>query len=1217
MTADLENITERDLSEEVQKSFLTYAISVVTARALPSVLDGMKPVIRRAVYAAYDGGYRSDKKAVKSSRIVGDCFVEGALVSTPGGLRVIEDLAVGDEIQDVNGRAHTISERYIKPTSELVDVNLANGHTIRTTPGQRFQVVNDDYTISWCEARDLAGKRVLGQGPGPADAEFARDVDSDAADYNYVLGLMVAEGSQVHRDRDADGRTSILMVDKEPLDLCQRWAQKSSLRVVVSERPKQEENHEDAVALRFARHEGLLRATEDLSFDKTVPECVLEDKSVWAPFLAGYFDGDGYVRKDRREIVFATTSKNLGRQIYSMLARLGVSAHWWVRDKEKQHHHDLYGISVSATSAQRLAKILTPWVQIPYKSAGLQRVSDLVSAENNMENTLSLPGKAVFKELSEKHLGAGWYRDAVTGAKFRQSMRGERRSKPRYGLDNLGRTLEERSFDLERAQRDGWVDKLDRIGSNLGSRLRELSGHTFVRVATVEAADAGVTYDIQVDSEDHAFVVEGMSVHNCMGKYHPHGDSAVYETIVGLVQPWGNNIPLFQGDGNWGSVGKEDPAAAPRYTEARLTPAAEIMCESISEDSVDMADNYDATLKEPSVLPAAFPNLLVNGTSGIAVGMSCSFAPHNLTEVTRAMVHLLHHPDATVDDLMKFMPGPDFPTGGVLVDDGGIKAAYETGRGRVRMRAKTSIEDVSARKRGIVVTELPYGVGPEAVMTAIAEEKGKERLTGVGSVTNYTDRRSGLRLVIEVKSGANPDQVLAQLFRWTPLQLNFHMNQVALVGREPRLMGLIELCQHYLGHRVDVITRRTKNRLKKAEARAHIVEGYIKAHEHIDEIVKLIKASKTAKVAAEKLCTTYDLSETQAAAILEMTLRRLTGLEIDTLKEELKSLHATIGELKELLASDEKLRQLVGDEMEETAKKLHFDRRSEIITGIDDTVAASLDDAVTVEEGPLALGWDVDGNVFSHVGDTERPLRQLFHTTTTSEVGVVTDKGTLLGFSAMGINGSSYPLTEHVELPDGEQAVGLVPRRNENGSVVLVTERGFVKKIDVDQFAKRDGLPIMKMKDPDDRIITAVHVPDGDDASLALVTSEGRMLRIDLSTVRAQGRTGGGVAGIKLAGDAKLVGAGVITEGSLLVTVTDSGTAKATPADMYPTKGRGGAGVRCHNFKKGDSHLVQAVVTPSEAKAASARAVKPVKLVEKRDGSGVRVGLSGELVLGF
>ena len=645
------------------------------------------------------------------------------------------------------------------------------------------------------------------------------------------------------------------------------------------------------------------------------------------------------------------------------------------------------------------------------------------------------------------------------------------------------------------------------------------------------------------------------------------------------------------------------------------------MCQDIEEDAVEMVDNYDASTKEPTVLPAAFPNLLVNGTDGIATGLACKFAPHNLSEVTDALVHLLKHPDATVDDLMKYISGPDFPTGGVVVNNGGLEQAYRTGRGGIRLRAKAEIEDISARRSGIVVTELPYGVGPEVVIAKINELKSNDGIEGVGKVTNYTDLKSGLRLVIELKTGANAEQVLRQLYKLTPLEQSFNFNQNALVGQEPRMLNLLEICQHYLEHRSMVITRRSKFRLKKAEARAHIVEGLITAHAHIDEVVKLIKASESVKDANEKLRAKFELSEEQAAAILEMTLRRLTGLEINALKDELARLKDTIKELKELLASDKKLRAKVGEELQATCKKLAFKRRSKVISGADLNVFDDTTDAdpVSVVAQPLTLAWDVDGRIFAYNEgqECERPLKTLFHTSTTSDVGVVTDKGNLLSFPALGINGSAYPLEDHVTLPEGEIAVGLVPRRDDAGHVVLVTNRGAVKKIEVGQFAKKDGLSIMKFKEEGDTILGAYFLPADSEANLALVTSEAKMLKLDLSGIRAQGRTGGGVAGVKLAEGVSVVGAGLSSEGAHLVTLTDAGSAKATPLEEYPVKGRGTAGVRCHNLKKGETQLVAASVTPAEPKAASARAIKPVKKVAKRDASGNRVGLSGELVLGF
>ena len=1372
MSSTVENITERPLAEEIAESWLTYAVAVVSSRAIPSVYDGMKPVVRRCVYSAYDGGYRSNKKTVKSARIVGDCFVEGTLVSTPQGLAPIETLEVGDTVIDVNGDSHAVVECYMNPPAETVEVKWVNGHTMRVTPGQKFQVVDDNYNIKWVEARDLKGCQTLSQGPRAATALEFEHPDASASLQAYVQGLLVAEGSRLDWRNSADGRAQINMCAPEPLELVKEWANSKGLQFATREIQPKEAGRKLQHHLRItSTHPTILEATAERPQFKSVPSDILADSRLWLPFIAGVFDGDGYVRRNgRQEILPVTTSsRELAHGIYVMLSGLGVISHWTATPQAGKSSDHQYALSVSGRTAVRLAKLLAPWCRLPGKVESLRGYIEDGNHSHRPQAATTLPGAALLAEFSDKHSGAGWYKDAATGV------------------------------DLELAERDGWISKIERISPEMGHNLRNLVGHHYLEVESVTEVEPEATFDVQVDSAEHRLVVEGISSSNCMGLYHPHGDASVYDTIAGLVQPWVNNIPMFHGAGNWGSPGKEDGPAASRYcvtgdtevsmangtlrtlkdiaeahgvysdgeavvdlkvlgalgevvpadrifhsgthkvttlttltgrtltgtdnhpvlvlntaptknepavvwkrideltvgdrvatlstsgrsvdrapwaneyqrmssmaeqitnfshtfekitsledaghadvyslriatedhafitngivshnTEARLTPAAELMCQDIEEDSVEMADNYDASTKEPVVLPAAFPNLLVNGTSGIAVGLACNFAPHNLSEVTDALVHLLKHPDATVDDLMQYISGPDFPTGGVVVDNGGLKQAYRTGRGGIRLRAKAEIEEISARRSGIVVTELPYNIGPEVVIKKINELKTNEQIDGVGKVTNYTDLKSGLRLVIELKTGANAEQVLQKLFKLTPLEQSFNFNHRALVGSDPRLLSLLELCEHYLEHRIAVLTRRSKFRLKKAEARAHIVEGLITAHAHIDEVVKLIKASKSAKDANDKLRSTYDLSEEQAQAILEMTLRRLTGLEINALKDELAALNKKIKGLKELLESEKKLRAQVGKELQETCRKLSFDRRSEVVSAADlkHYDIEDVDDPVSVVAKPLVLAWDVDGNLFAYNEgqECERPLKALHSTTTTSDVGVVTDKGNLLSFAALGINGSAYPLEEHVTLPEGERAVGLVPRRDETGHVVMVTRGGAVKKIEVGQFAKKDGLSIMKMKTEGDSILAAFYLPADSEESLALVTSEAKMLKLDLSGIRAQGRTGGGVAGIKLPEGVTVVGAGPSSADAQLVTLTDAGSAKATPLAEYPVKGRGTAGVRCHNFKKGESKLVAAAITPAEAKAASSRAVKPVKKVAKRDASGNRVGLSGELVLGF
>ena len=417
-------------------------------------------------------------------------------------------------------------------------------------------------------------------------------------------------------------------------------------------------------------------------------------------------------------------------------------------------------------------------------------------------------------------------------------------------------------------------------------------------------------------------------VGDVMGRLHPHGDSAIYDALVRLAQPWAMRLPLVDGHGNFGSLGGDDSPAAMRYTECRLTEAAMAMVESIDEDTVDFGPNYDGQEQEPQVLPAAIPNLLVNGTAGIAVGMATNMAPHNLTEVIAAARHLLKHPDASLEKLMGFVPGPDLPTGGHIAGLDGVREAYETGRGIFRTRATATIEQLNARKTGIVVTELPYGVGPEKVITRIKDLVQSKKITGISDLKDLTDRNRGLNLVIEIRPGFNPEAVLAELYRLTPMEETFGINNVALVDGQPRTLGLKELLSIYIEHRVDVTRRRSEFRRKKRQDRLHLVDGILIALLNIDEVIQVIRTSDDSAEAKRRLCQVFDLSEIQAQYILDTPLRRLTRFDKLELEREQETLRAEIAELTEILDNEDVLRNLVSGEMADVAKKFGTPRRT-------------------------------------------------------------------------------------------------------------------------------------------------------------------------------------------------------------------------------------------------------------------------------------------------
>jgi DNA gyrase subunit A len=734
---------------------------------------------------------------------------------------------------------------------------------------------------------------------------------------------------------------------------------------------------------------------------------------------------------------------------------------------------------------------------------------------------------------------------------------------------------------------------------------------------------------------DRGYVKCARVVGEVMGKLHPHGDASIYDALVRMAQPFSMRVPLVDGHGNFGSLGNDDPPAAMRYTECRMAEATGLMTESIDEDTVDFAPNYDGQEQEPVALPAAFPNLLVNGTSGIAVGMATNMPPHNLREVVSAARHLIKHPNADLDTLMKHIPGPDLPTGGKIVGLSGIRDAYETGRGTFKMRATVSVENVTARRKGLVVTELPFAVGPEKVIAKIKDLVGSKKLQGIADVKDLTDREHGLRLVIEIKNGFVPEAVLEQLYKLTPMEESFGINNVALVDGQPLTLGLKELLEVYLDHRFEVVRRRSEFRRTKKRDRLHLVEGLLTALVDIDEVIRLIRSSENSAQAKQRLMESFSLSEVQTQYILDTPLRRLTKYDRIELEAEKDRLTAEIAELTRILDSDAELRKLVSSELAAVAKKFGTDRRTELLESAGATAAAvplqvaddpcrvllsstgllarTADDAPFEDAGGKRVKHDV---IVSAVPATAR-----------GEVGVVTSAGRLLRLNVVdlpqlpettaspNVSGGA-PLSEFVSLAEGEQVVCLTTLDESSPGLALGTEQGVVKRVVPDYPANKEELEVITLKEGD-RIVGAVELRTGDE-DLVFITDDAQLLRYQASQVRPQGRPAGGMTGIKLAEGAKVISFTAVDPASDAVVFTVAGsrgtlddsvqtTAKLTPFDQYPRKGRATGGVRCQRFLKGEDCLSLAWAGAAPARAAQKNG-SPVTLPEidpRRDGSGV------------
>jgi DNA gyrase subunit A len=733
---------------------------------------------------------------------------------------------------------------------------------------------------------------------------------------------------------------------------------------------------------------------------------------------------------------------------------------------------------------------------------------------------------------------------------------------------------------------------------------------------------------------DRGHVKSARVVGEVMGKLHPHGDSAIYDALVRLAQDFALRVPLVDGHGNFGSL--DDGPAAARYTEARLAAAALSLTENLEEDVVDFVPNYDGQFQQPSVLPAAYPNLLVNGASGIAVGMATNMAPHNLSEVVAAATHLLEHPEATTAELMEFVPGPDFPSGGILVGLDGVRDAYETGRGAFKLRGKVSIEQVAPRRTGLVITELPYMVGAERVIEKLKDAVQSKRLQGISDVTDLTDRNNGLRLVIGIKTGFDPQAVLELLYKLTPLEDSFNINNVALVDGQPRTLGLKELLRVYVDHRLEVVTRRSRYRLDRRRERLHLVTGLLTAILDIDEVIQVIRSSDTSEQARTRLSTVFDLDEVQAEYILELRLRRLTKFSRIELEQERDALLAEIAQLEELLGSDVLLRRQVALELEATADK-HATPRRTLLMNAKPAVARPRkgEPDLQIADGPTIVALSTTGRaVRVEVPEGQRltaPTRRSKHdailatvdATIRGEVGALTSRGRLVRFSPVDLPsvpansvqlGAGTRLHDYIGLTDRAERVVTLVRLDDDTPLALGTAQGVVKRIVPSALPAKPELEVIGLK-PGDSVVGAA--PAGDDAELVFVTSDAQLLRFAASSVRPQGAPAGGMAGIKLAAGAEAIHFGAaVGDENVVVTVSgsdatipgaDAGRAKITDFSEFPAKGRATGGVRAHSLLKGEDRLTLAWVGPDPA-----RAVDPTGAVRKLPETLARRDASGQ-----
>ena len=677
-----------------------------------------------------------------------------------------------------------------------------------------------------------------------------------------------------------------------------------------------------------------------------------------------------------------------------------------------------------------------------------------------------------------------------------------------------------------------------------------------------------------------------------MGKYHPHGDSSIYEAMVRMAQWWSYRYMLVDGHGNFGSM-DGDGAAAQRYTEARMSKIALEMLRDINKNTVDFVDNYDANEREPVVLPARFPNLLVNGATGIAVGMATNIPPHNLGETIDAVKLVMDNPEVSTKDLMEVLPGPDFPTGALVMGKSGIHKAYETGKGSIVLRSRTEIEETKTGRERIVVTEFPYMVNKTKVHEHIVRLVQEKRIDGITAVRDESNRE-GVRFVIEVRRDASANVILNNLFKMTQMQTSFGFNMLAIQNGVPKILSLRQILDAYIEHQKEVVTRRTQFDKEKAEARAHILEGLLIALDHIDEVIRIIRASETDQEAQAELMSKFKLSERQSQAILDMRLRRLTGLERDKIQSEYDDLIALIADLADILAKPERVAQIIKEELDEGKRKYEDKRRTELMVG----EVLTLEDEDLIEESDVLITLSNKGYIKrldqdeftaqkrggrgvqgTGVKDDDF-VRELVSTSTHDHLLFFTNKGRvyrLKGYEIpeYGRTAKGLPVVNLLKLDEGESIqtiINVESERSDDAYIFFTTRAGIVKRTSVKEFAniRQNGLKALNLKDEDELINVLLTQEDTD---IIIGTKLGYAVRFNQSSVRSMSRSATGVKGVNLREGDAVVGARVITDQDEVLIITEKGYGKRTVATEYPTKGRAGKGMKTANITDKNGHL--------------------------------------------
>jgi len=1204
-----EHILDIDVGDEMRSSFLEYAYSVIYSRALPDARDGLKPVQRRILYTMNDMGLRPDRGHVKSARVVGEVM---------GRLHPHGDSAIYDALV-----------RMAQPWS--LRVPFIDGHgnfgSPDDSPAAMRYCLTGDTRVRLRDGGSIRIDELVGLPENSeADADFeVLDKDGKAVRVTKVFNSgthpvkkLVAKSGHALRGSHNHPVLCLVPIAGVPVFQWLRLDEITPGTVVCLARNAST----TAIPMAYEMMLGtLLGGWVSEGFTSETRAGFNNTDSEYFQYVLDAYDAI----VGGRRYVYSRALRRSGRTIHELdvhntteLLKSPLAALVGQKAADKRIPEIVWQGGPGLKRAFLMAVFegdggvhvvngTSITIQYSTYSKGLAADLQELLLEFGIHSNLSRYERGEFRlVISGLHQMHAFAERVGFLAENKEKLEKLLRDLPRYRhrlskdfvpyvadyvRDSLvagrgtGKSwLLKHNFDrIERWQADRslLVTKFkDPETLTVVAQVMD-SGYRFVEVASVVDCPPEPVYSLRVDTEDHSFLAGGFVNHN---------------------------------------------------TECRMAPAALAMTASIEKDTVDFKPNYDSRELEPTVLPAAIPNLVVNGSTGIAVGMATNIAPHNLIEVVQALRHLISHPSATIDDLMRFIPGPDLPTGGKIVGLDGIRDAYETGRGVFKMRATARIETIGRRK-GIVVTELPYGVGTEKVVERIKVLVQTKKLQGIADIKDLTDRDKGLHLVIEIKNGFHPEAMLEQLYKQTPLEDSFGINTVALVDGQPRTLGLKQLLEVFLEHRFDVVRRRSTFDRTKAADRLHLVEGLLLAILDIDEVIQLIRTSDNAAIAKERLMSVFDLSEIQADYILDMPLRRLTKFSKIELDKERDELLRTIEALDTILGDEKLLRKVVADELSDVAKTYGTPRRTVLLESAG-TAVTSAAMPVEVADDPCFAFLSSSGLVARSTSDevpgqgggraNHDAIVSAVRATARGEIGLVTSRGRLVKVGVLDLPAmppsandpnlqGGLPLSALVNLDPGEQPLALTSLATDGPGLALGTRQGVVKRVNPEVLG-RDDWDVIGLKDGDE-VVGALELTTGRE-TLCFITSDAQLLHFNADLVRPQGRAGGGMAGIKVAPGETVTWFGVVDPADAVVVTasgsstalpgTEPGSVKVTPFSEYPPKGRATGGVRCHRFLKGEDTLVFAWAGTAPARAAASSGA-PVDLPEangRRDGSG-------------